>query len=279
MLERIYDILYTFRAYVLLAFLIIISLILISLNDNSQIKHIRSIAAAAFGLIQEPLSFIPKYFRLKSENDLLRQVNIELAHETQQLREAKLENIRLRQLLGLKEQISYKLVTARVIGKNFDKLRNTFTLNVGSTDNIKPQMPVVSQGGLVGVVVCVSNHYSIVNILLSTDFRASAKIQRSRVDGIVAWDGKKLHLKNVPKTRDVKIGDVVLTSEYSNMYPRNIRIGTVTDVQESESSLFKTIIVTPDLDFIKLDEVFVLNYLPDTERKELEERSSIRTTK
>jgi rod shape-determining protein MreC len=207
---------------------------------------------------------------LKSENELLRGINIELADEVQQLRETKLENIRLRQLLALKGQLPYKLTTARVINKNLTLLRNTLTLDGGSADGIQQQMPVVSDGGLVGIVTIVTRHYSVVNVLSNTDFRASAKIQRSRVDGIIAWDGKILSLKNVPKTRDVKTGDVVITSEYSNTYPPNIRIGIVSDVQEQGSLLFKSITVTPDIDFIKLEEVFVIQYTPNTERIELE---------
>jgi rod shape-determining protein MreC len=118
-----------------------------------------------------------------------------------------------------------------------------------------------------------------VNVLSNTDFRASAKIQRSRVDGIIAWDGKILSLKNVPKTRDVKTGDVVITSEYSNTYPPNIRIGIVSDVQEQGSLLFKSITVTPDIDFIKLEEVFVIQYTPNTERIELERQPIPRTSR
>lgn len=279
MLQRIYNILYEFRAYALLSLLIIISLILMTLNDNPQMKQLRAVSTVIFGLMQEPLSFIPTYLGLKSENELVRRMNIELTDEVQQLREAKLENIRLRQLLAIKNQIPYKVITVRVINKNLTLLRNTLTLNGGSADGIQPQMPVVSDGGLVGIITAVTKHYSVVNILSNTDFRASAKIQRSRVDGIIAWDGKILSLKNVPKTRDVKIGDVVVTSEYSNTYPPNIRIGLVSDVHEQGNLLFKSIIVTTSIDFVKLEEVFVISYSPDVERVEIEQHPTLRPGK
>jgi rod shape-determining protein MreC len=279
MLQRIYNILYEFRAYALLSLLIIISLILMTTNDTPQIKQIRAVSTVIFGLMQEPLSFIPTYLGLKSENELIRHTNTELNDEVQQLREAKLENIRLRQLLAIKDQLHYKLVPLRVINKNLTMLRNTLTLNGGSADGISPQMPVVSDGGLVGIVTAVTNHFSSVNILTNTDFKASAKIQRSRVDGIIAWDGKVLSLKNVPKTRDVKIGDVVITSEYSNTYPPNIRIGLVSEVQDRGNMLFKSIIVTPGIDLIKLEEAFVVQYIPSRERAELEQHTAIHPPK
>jgi rod shape-determining protein MreC len=276
MLQRLYDILYEFREYAILSAFIVVSLFLIAMNDNVQIKQIRSISIVVFGVVQEQLSFIPTYFGLKSENDLLHHINIELADEAHRLREAKLENLRLRQMLGLKTQLPYKLIAARIINKNLTLLRNTITVNVGSNDSIQQYMPVMSDGGLVGIVTTVTNHYSIINILLNTEFRASGKVQRSRVDGIVMWDGKTLELKNVPKMRDVKVGDVVTTSEYSNTYPPDIRIGLISDVHEQPGSLFRSISIEPGVDFVKLETVFVMAYTQDKERVELEQRTGSR---
>ena len=279
MFQRLYDILYEFREYAILAVLIVVSFVLMAMNDNPQIKQIRAISTVIFGGMQEQLSFIPTYFGLKAENELLHHINIELADEAQRLREAKLENLRLRQLLGLKDQLPYKLIAARIVNKNLTLLRNTITINIGSSDSIQQYMPVVSDGGLIGIVTAVTKHYSTVNILLNTEFRVSGKVQRSRVDGIVMWDGKMLSLKNVPKMRDVKVGDVVTTSEYSNTFPPDIRIGLVSDVREQPSALFKSITIEPGIDFVKLETVFVMAYAQDKERVELEQRTGPRVGK
>lgn len=279
MLQRLYDILYQYREYVILSGLIALSFMLIVFNDAPQVKRLRSISTVAFGIIQEQLSFIPTYFSLKSENEFLRRINIELTDEVQRLREAKLENFRLHQLLGIKDQLPNKLVAAKVINKNLTLLRNTITLDVGIEEGIQLHMPVVSEGGLVGIVTSVTQHYSIINIVLNTDFRASAKIQRSRVDGIIAWDGKFLIMKNVPKMRDVKTGDVVATSEYSSTFPNDIRIGLISSVQDQPGSLFKSIIINPSVDFTKLEEVFVILYTPTKERVDIEQRTGQRISK
>ena len=279
MFQRLYDILYEFREYAILAVLIIVSFVLMAMNDNPQIKQIRAISAVIFGGMQEQLSFIPTYFGLKAENELLHHINIELADEAQRLREAKLENLRLRQLLGLKDQLPYRLIAARIVNKNLTLLRNTITINIGSSDSIQQYMPVVSDGGLIGIVTAVTKHYSTANILLNTEFRVSGKVQRSRVDGIVMWDGKTLSLKNVPKMRDIKVGDVVTTSEYSNTFPPDIRIGLVSDVREQPSALFKSITIEPGIDFVKLETVFVMAYAQDKERVELEQRTGPRVGK
>jgi rod shape-determining protein MreC len=270
LLQRLYDILYEFKEYAVLAGLIAASLILLALNNNAQMKRVRSIATITYGLLQEQVIFIPRYFSLESENQLLRRINIELADEANRLREAKLENLRLRRLLGLRDHLPFDIVGGQVIGKNLTLLRNTLTIDIGGNEEIKPLMPVIGDGGLVGLVVSVTEHYAIVNLLLNVDFRASAKIERSRVDGIIAWDGKNLLLKNVAKTLDVKIGDVVLTSSYSSTFPSDIRIGMVSEVEEQPGTLFRSIVVTPSVDFVKLEEVFVLTSVPDQERTDLE---------
>jgi rod shape-determining protein MreC len=279
MFQRLYDILYEYREYAILSVFIVASLLMLAMNDNSQVKQIRAISTVIFGGVQEQLSFIPTYFGLKTENELLHHINIELADEAQRLREAKLENLHLRQLLGLKVQLPYKLIAARVINKNLTLLRNTITVNVGSNDSVLQYMPVVGDGGLIGIVTTVTKHYSIINILLNTEFRVSGKVQRSRVDGIVMWDGKTLGLKNVPKMRDINVGDVVVTSEYSNTFPSDIRIGLISEIHEQPSSLFKSITIEPGVDFVKLESVFVMAYAQDKERVELEQRTGSRVGK
>jgi rod shape-determining protein MreC len=275
-LQRLYDIFYQFKEYVVLSVLIAASLVLLALNDNPQMRRLRSVATISFGLLQEQVIFIPQYFSLESENQLLRRTNIELADEASRLREAKLENVRLRQLLGLKTQVPFDVVAGQVIGKNLTLLRNTLTIDIGEADGIQPLMPVIGDGGLVGIVVSTSQHYAIVNLLVNIDFRASAKVERSRVDGILAWDGKSLHLDNVAKTLDVKVGDVVLTSSYSSTFPPDIRIGVVNRVKEQPGTLFKSIFITPSVDFVKLEEVFVLTSVPDSERVKLEQSDTQR---
>ena len=271
MFEHLYETLYEYKEYVIFAGLVVLSLIFIALNDSVQVKRIRSVSAVAFGLVQQGANIIPDYFGLHAENEILRRTNIDLADEAQRLREAKLENFRLHELLKIKEQSVYPLIAAKVVSKNLTLFRNTLTLNVGSDDGIKEQMCVIGDGGLIGIVTITGNHYCIANLLLNTDFRVSCKVQRSRVDGITSWDGSALLLKNVVKTRDVKPGDNVMTSGYSNLYPPDIRVGIVSSVQDQSSALFKTIVLEPGIDFVKLEEVFVLQFVQNNERRTLED--------
>ena len=270
MLQRLLDLLHAFRDLVVLSACIIVSVLLLAANDNPQVKRIRSVAAVLLGTVQEPFRFVTAYMGLRTENAVLRRVNVELSDEATQLREAKLENARLRRLVGLPQRIPYRLIAAEVVGKSINLQRNTLILNAGRLDGIEPLMPVINDQGLVGVVTSVSDRYSVVNILLNTEFRATAKVQRSRVDGIVGWDGTTVSLRNVAKTMDIEPGDVVMTSEYSNTFPPDIRIGVVASVEELPGSLFKSVTITPGVDFVRLEEVFVLDAEPSEERAALE---------
>lgn len=270
MLERLYSLFLTFREYVLLSAFVILSFILLSFNDTPQVRQIRSMFTIGLGIVQEGISFIPRYAGLSTENEILRRTAIELADEANQLREAKLENLRLRRMLGLKPVPGYQFLAASVVGKNLTHLRNAITLNVGEADGVRASMPVISDAGLVGVVVAVSRNYAVVNILPNVDFRASAKVQRSRVDGILAWNGVDLMLKNIAKTLDVRPGDVVITSEYSSTFPAGVRVGLVEQVTEQEGTLFKEVVIAPGVDFVRLEEVFVMIAEPDKERVDLE---------
>ncbi len=261
-----------YREYVILAVLIAISVALFPLNDNPQIKQLRAYTIAGLGLLHEPISVVTETVTLRAENERLRRSNIQLADEIYQLREARIENIRLRRKLEFKERSSYDLVAARVVGQSTDPVRNTITLSVGRNQGVREQMPIVSESGLVGRVVLTSENYSIGQVLLNMDMRTSAKVERTRIDGILQWDGSaRLRLNNVAKTLDVNEGDVVVTSEYSNIFPPGIFIGIVSRVDIIPGSITKYIQVQPGVDFSRLEEVFVMLYEADEEKVALEE--------
>ncbi len=275
-MRRLLAILLLFKEYFALTVLVIASLLLLGANDNAQMRAIRSTTVGAIGVLQNTLSVIPNVWEIRRENEILRQLNVNLSDEVSRLREARLENLRLRGMLGLKERGTFNLVAADVVGKSLHLLRNTVSLNVGESDGVKPDMPIISESGLVGRILVVSSHYAVGQLMLNKDFRASAKIQRSRIDGIIAWDGENvLRLNNVAKTQDVKEGDVVTTSEYSNIFPPDIKIGYVSKVTEKPGNLFKEVSVTPSVEFPALEQVFVITSLRDSERYQLEKKAGV----
>jgi rod shape-determining protein MreC len=276
-MQRLFNIIRDFKEYVVLALLIVASLLLLSLNDNTQVRAIRSYTVALVGVLQDAVSVLPNFFALQRENELLRQLNVNLSDEVSRLREARLENIRLRELLGLKERLPFRLVPADVVGKSLHLQRNTITINAGSADGISPDMPIICETGLVGRIVATSSRYSIGRLVLNVDSRASAKVQRSRIVGILAWEGGELlQLRNVSRMDDVVPGDLVITSGYGSMFPPNIKIGIVALAEDEKGGLFKRVLIKPSVDFTALEQVFVIAATVDSERVALEETYSKR---
>lgn len=260
------------KEYIIFSALIIASLLLIFQNDNIQVRFIRVIAVNVIGTIQDGYSFIPNIFELERENKSLRESNIELSKELSLLKESKLENLRLNSMLEFRQRTNYRVATGKIIGKTLIQTRNNITLNIGEKDSVKFGMPVITDRGLVGKIVAVSANYSIAQILLNKDLKISVKVQRSRVDGILAWDGEgKVRMKNVSKSADVKTGDIIITSEYSNTFPSGIPIGYVT-TDNTLDNLFKNIEVETFVNFETVEEVFVLKSLSDDERRDLEKK-------
>lgn len=271
MLRRLYDILFQFREYAIAGMLIAASFFLLASNDTPQIRTIRSLTVVAVGFLQDTFSFIPNYFSLRRENEQLRAMNLRLSDEVNRLREARLENIRLRQLLTLSDRPGYRYLPANVIGKNLQVLRSTITIDVGAENGAAVNMPIVTESGLVGKVIATGSRYAIGQLLLNRDVRVSAKVQRTRVDGIIRWNGGAfLSMENVAKMLDVLPGDVIVTSDYSSIFPPGIRVGVVESTRQVPGSLFQSISVAPAVDFFRLEQVAVLTLVPDSARTALE---------
>ena len=273
MIQRLYEFVFLFKEYLVVGVLLAVSVTLLALNDDPQIRTIRTVAVVSVGTLQDAVGIIPNYFDLRRENHVLRELNLTLADEVNRLREARLENLRLRQLLGLKERGVFGFVAANVIGKNLQLLRNTVTLDAGERNGVRADMPIVTENGLAGKIVATSSRFAVAQILYNKDIRVSAKIERSRVDGIIRWEGgSTLALQDVAKTLDIQAGDVVITSEYSSFFPPGIRVGVITSARGAEGSLFQSVEVKPAVDFSRLEEVFVITSIPNSDRIALEHR-------
>jgi len=271
-MQRLINIILLFKEYFILAGFVIVSFILLYSNNNPQIHAIRSYTIGVIGFVQNAFAIVPNVFELKRDNEVLRKLAVNLSDEVNRLREARLENLRLRSMVGFKEHTSFKVTPADIVGKNMHLMRNTITLNIGEDDGVRTDMPIISEAGLVGKIIAASGRYSVGLVLFNKDFRVGAKIQRTRVDGIIAWDGgANLRLKNIPKTQDVKEGDIAVTSEYSRIFPPEVKIGVVVKITEQPGNLFKDIEVVPNVDFSSLEQVFVITTPPDSEKTALEE--------
>ncbi len=247
------------RDYVVLFLLLFISLVLLNSNSNPQIRWLHAVSIGFIGTIQKSLSFYEKYARLEHENEYLRDRLARLSYENSLMKEAYLNNIRLKKMLGFKKRARARLIAARVAGRNYVGFSHAVLIDVGQDEGLREKLPVVTDAGLVGKVVLVAPHTSVVQLINDMNFRASAMTQRSRVVGIFAPAGAgRFYLNDVPAQADVKPGDVVITSGYSENFPKGIRIGLVTRVAAKKNSLLKTIEIKPSVKPQDVENVFVI---------------------
>lgn len=239
---------------------IIFSLTLIFSNKNAtQLQTVKVWTIGGVGVLLDKMSAVGALFSVYEENRWLRKRNTELMLQNSQLKEAEYENERLHNMLEFSDESALELTPARVIGKRHDAFVNSIVLSVGASDGLSKNMPVVISQGLVGKLYEVGKDYSISQLLLDRNFKVSAMIQRSRVTGIVNWNqGNSVSLTSVPRRSDVVAGDTVITSGYSSIFPKGLKIGIVTETRQDMRDLFMNIVVKPEVDFAKLEEVFVI---------------------
>lgn len=270
MFQTIVDFITKFKEFFTFLALAILCFAFISLGNLNQISGFRSFMIVITAWLQNSISWIPNPSALKNENKALRELNLQLSEEVTKLRTASIENEKLRSLLEFKNKQSYPIVAAEVVGRNSIDQKNYLTINKGKNDGLEVGMSVRTDAGLVGVIIGITNNYSIVELLNNNKTRVAAKIERTGIKGIFTWDGgNNFTLKNIPTTFDVKKGDKVLTSNYSNFYPDNIPIGEIIEVSNDNASLFYNIKIKSYVNLNSVEEVFVVKFIPNKERLEL----------
>ena len=256
------------KEYVLLSLLLIISLIVLSNNSKPEVKKIRSYAFASFAVWAELLNLT--FSSEDSNTKKLQFENAKLMLQVNRLREYALENSELRALLNFKNNTDYKLIASSVLAKNISKTQGVFLINSGIKDSIKKSMPVLNDKGLIGIVVEVSDNYSLMQTLNSSAFKISGNIPRSNINGIVSWNGNELVMKNIPTTSDINKGDRVVTSMLSTILPPSIPIGLVIGKESNISGLLSNIIIEPFVEVSKIKNVFILASVKSSQIDSLE---------
>lgn len=270
MLRFISSVWWNFKEYIILILLLVISFISLSLNQNPAIKKVRAIAFGSFAASTAILSDIVNIAKVKSENERLREINAELMLQINKLREYGVVNETLRKLIGLKDTLKYPLIPALTVSKSFTIAQGTITLNAGSDNGVKPGMPVINEKGLIGIIYATSKDYSIARTLKNFELKLVVKNERSRVDGILKWNGEDLVIVNVPKTYDIEPGDRIVCSELSSIISLPIPIGVVVGLQIVKTGIFNSVKIKPYADFSQTENVFIIGIIESKQKNDLE---------
>jgi len=261
------------RNYFLMMFLALeaISLsLMVSFNNYQRVTFFNS-SNNIVGDVYQRFSTMDDYFSLG-------RTNARLAAENASLR----KQLQFRIMNQVKYPINrpdtvdapaYIFTSAKVINNSTNKQFNYITLNKGSRQGIKPDMGIISADGVVGVITNVSPNYSTGLSLLNKRFSISAKITNNNYSGSLVWDGEHYNmaeLKEIPFHVIVNIGDSVVTSENSGIFPEGIMIGKITKFDVESGTNFYNIKVELSTNFKTLKYIEVVQNTKSAELKKLE---------
>jgi rod shape-determining protein MreC len=264
--------------------LVLIIGVIVLIAVNIIVLSVNSRRYTSFGLERVAISFVSpfqelvtrairftkviwqQYFALVTvarENQILRSELNQASEKSNLWHETELANARLRNLLDFQKNIAEQIVAAEVIGKDPSAWFKTVIIDKGKADGLTRGLPVVMPQGIAGQVIETANHYSKVMLIIDRNSAVDALVQRTRARGIIKGESTdQCRLDYVLRKKDVRIGDIIVSSGSDGVYPKGLRIGRVSEVIEHDADIFHEVFITPFVDFEKLEEVLVVIDVP-----------------
>ncbi|MEG1585310.1 MAG: rod shape-determining protein MreC [Bacteroidales bacterium] len=259
--------------FVFLFYGIISIVLLVRFNSYHQSVFFSS-ANEVVGDVYSLAGNVTSYFGLRDINQDLLERNGHLEKEIQILKEKLLDD---KNLLSSRDTTTkYDFIMAQVINNSVTQVENYITLNKGRRDGIAPQMGVVDQNGIIGIVSLVSDNYSVVISLLNTKLRLSAKVKGSDYFGSLVWNTESAEyalLEELPRHVEFKEGDTIVTSGYSAAFPEGLPVGVIAGYSRQRNDNFYALKIRLSADFHRLNDVRVIINNEQQEQLGLEERA------
>lgn len=245
----------------------VVSMVLLFRYNSYQGSVWFSSANAVTGKVYEWDSAVESYFSLSGVNSQLTQRNAFLEQQVRMLDDsiARLTRSQEAAVTRLSSMVPFqgcRLIPAKVVANMVNRYDNLITIDKGSADGVKRDMGVVCGMGVVGIVYLVSEHYSIVIPALNSHSNISCTIQRRGYFGYLRWRGgssQLAYLEDVPRHAHFKLGDNVVTSGYSSVFPPGVMVGKVLHVFNSADGLSYRVQVKLSADFARLRDVCLVD--------------------
>ena len=275
--------LYKWRPWMLFIVYVVVSCTFLFRSNPYQhsvyLTSANSVSSAVYNLS----SNVTSYFNLREINEDLQRQNSQLETDLLALKE-QIKRINESMMDGRPISDStfrrYDFIIAHVINNSINKSRNYITINKGSLDGVKPEMGVVDQNGVVGIVNVVGPHSARIISLLNLSQLIPGKVKGSEMVGTLVWDGKDSRfaiLQELPRHSTFAKGDTIITSGYSTSFPEGVPIGTVEHDLKDYDDNFHTLRIRLFTDFAKLNTVrLVIDNMADEIRQV--EKDEIETT-
>ncbi len=207
---------------------------------------------------------------VKADHQRLSYENARLVDRVRRLEQNEIENRRLKRLLGLRETIPGDLISAQVIGKDLTEFFRVASLVVDRAGReVRPNMPVIAQDGVVGKVQRVSGDRE--DVLLAVDSGSGIDVvdELTGARGFVRGSGDQskyvCKVEIMQRTDEVNVGDLLVTSGVGRAFPRGVPVARVTKVVKRDFGMFQEVEASPTVDFSRLEEVLIITSPPSDE--------------
>ena len=249
-------------AWFIFAIYVILSLVLLFKDNPYQQSVYLTSANRLSAAVYKAFNGVTSYFHLHDINESLQQRNAALEMELIELR-GQLSDLQLQSPDSLRQPAlrQYSFVMANVISNSIAQPNNYITIDRGHIDGVSPEMGVIDQNGVVGIVNIVGPHASRVISLLNPHMRLSCKLKSNNLFGSLVWDGKNPQyalLEELPKHVKYHKGDTVVTSGYSAVFPEGIIVGTVEGSDGNNTASFVSLRIKLTTNFSQLSNVRVI---------------------
>lgn len=258
---------------IIISIIVLILLVFISNINVDNLSHIENIFSSVVMPVQNGITylknkitgnntFFAEISNLQQENEELKKKNSELETSLRELEIVKSENATMKEYLELSEEYgNYKTKAAYIISKDISNYSNIFIINVGSRDGIENNMTVISEKGLVGHVISVTDKTAKVQTIIDTASTVSATLSSSR-DNIICKgtieEKGMLKASYIPTTANLVVGDTIETSGMGGIFPKGIKVGTIKNIKNKKNIVDRIAIVEPAVNFDKVETVLVI---------------------
>ena len=268
-MNKILEFLYRHIVVIIFIFLELIAFMLMVNKNDLQRSVVFRYSTALTAWTYEVTNLVTDYFGLVEINSVLAEENANLRTEISDL-EAKIESVDSSKFVNVSGDIIY--ISSKVVYNSVYDLQNFIIINKGSAQGVEADMGVIASHGVVGVVQRVSDNYAVVLPIINPDQVISAKLKKNNQLGTIVWSGdnpKKAKLNEIPTHIKVEVGDSIVTSGFSAIFPDGILIGVVDNVTYNNHEMFCDVDVNLSVDFQSLSYVTVASYKTKSELSEL----------
>lgn len=272
-MKNLIDFFVNYKHWFVFILLEVISLISLFSYNGYQKSVYFTTANGVVGSFYNAISSVSSYLHLQTINNQMEAENEALRMQVRGLKQKLIDmGIDTLEIEGLSAQ--YHMVNAQVINSTLHRGANLITINKGKADGIHAEMGVVSSGGVVGIVYMSSQHYSIVLPVISIHSKISCRVKESEYFGTLTWKRVSpdiAYATGFPRHAKIKLGEIIETNGYSDIFPPDIPIGEVINISNSEDGMSYMLKVKLFTDFKNLREVSVITNYRTPERIRLEE--------